>query len=60
MRLIDADMLKEHYSWWGDDNERKKLFDTIIDLQPTVVVEDSAKGGQENVGSELVWSSRSR
>lgn len=43
MRLIDADALKKHYSWWGDypeeapeRAEEKKIFDTIIDLQPTV------------------------
>ena len=34
MRLIDADALKQHYSWWEDD--RQKLFDSIIDQQPTV------------------------
>lgn len=42
MRLIDADKLKLHYSWWeGFDNlkEAKKDFDTIVDLQPTVTVE---------------------
>ena len=39
MRLIDADKLKEHYVWWGEDNENKKLFDEIIDLQPTVTIE---------------------
>ena len=33
-RLIDADKLKQHYSWW--QNEQKNIFDTIIDLQPTV------------------------
>ena len=44
-RLIDADKLKQHYSWWGgligDDFvselvEQKKVFDTIVDVQPTV------------------------
>ena len=34
MRLIDADKLKQHYAWWND--ERKELFDTIVDIQPTV------------------------
>ena len=34
MRLIDADKLKAHYSWW--DNEEKKVFDDIVDVQPTV------------------------
>ena len=33
-RLIDAEKLKNHYSWW--DNEEQKTFDTIVDLQPTV------------------------
>lgn len=33
-RLIDADKLKEHYAWWN--NEEKKIFDEIVDLQPTV------------------------
>lgn len=35
-KLIDADKLKAHYAWW--DNEDKKIFDTIIDLQPEAVV----------------------
>lgn len=34
MRLIDADKLKAHYAWWGD--ERKEIFDQIVDQQPTV------------------------
>lgn len=40
-RLIDAERLKRHYSWWEcteSGNERKKVFDTIIDLQPTADV----------------------
>lgn len=32
-RLIDADKLKQHYSWWNDVT--KELFDEIVDLQPT-------------------------
>jgi len=39
MRLIDADKLKAHYSWWegeGEVDERKRLFDDIVDQQPTV------------------------
>lgn len=39
MRLIDADALKQHYAWWGETEsgaERKRLFDEIIDQQPTV------------------------
>lgn len=34
MRLIDADKLKKHYAWWEDD--RQKLFDEIVNQQPTV------------------------
>lgn len=34
MRLINADALKKHYAWWEDD--RQKLFDSIVDSQPTV------------------------
>lgn len=33
MRLIDADKLKNHYSWWN--NEEKEMFDAIVDAQPT-------------------------
>ena len=42
MRLIDADKLKQHFSWWPDDmtvENAKEAFNTIIDLQPTVVEE---------------------
>ena len=39
MRLIDADKLKQHYAWWND--EIKELFDTIVDLQPTVEPESA-------------------
>lgn len=41
-RLIDADRLKAHYCWWAGGSkemsidEAKKIFDTIIDVQPTV------------------------
>lgn len=34
-RLIDAEKLKKHYAWWEDD-ERRTLFDQIVDAQPTV------------------------
>lgn len=37
MRLIDADALKKHYAWWED--EKQKLFDSIVDQQPTVDAE---------------------
>lgn len=47
MRLIDADKLKKHYAWWGNDGEeyreRKADFDVIVDLQPTV---DPVKHGR--------------
>lgn len=52
-RLIDADKLKQHYSWWGgligDDYvselvEQKKVFDTIVDVQPTVDAEPMRHG----------------
>ncbi len=36
MRLIDADKLKAHYAWWGDDDQQKQIFDDIVDRQPTV------------------------
>ena len=36
MRPIDADRLKIHYAWWGNDNEENQIFDTIIDIQPTL------------------------
>lgn len=42
MRLIDADKLKAHYSWWKNATremtmgEAKDIFDDIVDLQPTI------------------------
>lgn len=45
MRPIDADKLKEHYSWWNDD--LKRLFDEIVDLQPTLTEgEEDGKDGK--------------
>lgn len=44
-RLIDADKLKEHYSWWENGTaemtlaEAKRIFDVIVFLQPTVDAE---------------------
>ena len=35
-KYIDAEKLKRHYAWW--DDEAKKIFDEIIDLQPTADV----------------------
>ena len=37
-RLIDAEKLKKHYAWWEDD-ERRRLFDQIVDAQPTIDAE---------------------
>jgi len=34
-KLIDAEKLKKHYAWWEDD-ERRTLFDQIVDAQPTI------------------------
>ena len=42
MRLIDADKLKQHYAWWNDEN--KELFDTIVDIQPTIEPEEAKRG----------------
>ena len=39
MRLIDAEKLKHHYSWWGQDDPNKEIFDEIIHRQPTVDAE---------------------
>ena len=36
IKYIDADKLKRHYAWW--DDEEKKIFDEIIDLQPAADV----------------------
>ena len=52
-RLIDANKLKNHYAWWEGGtgeityDEAKKLFDTIVDLQPTV--EQPQKNATENM-----------
>lgn len=40
-RMIDADLLKQHYAWWGAQDinselkEYKEMFDQIVDAQPT-------------------------
>lgn len=36
MKIIDADRLKQHYAWWG--NENQEIFDTIVDEQPPLDV----------------------
>lgn len=43
MRLIDADALKAHYAWWGDDDQQKQIFDDIVDRQPTVDPKEAEK-----------------
>lgn len=39
-RLIYAEKLKAHYSWWANSQDElkefKRVFDEIINLQPTV------------------------
>lgn len=37
-RLIDADRLKAHYAWWGEDSDKRRTFDCIVDVQPTVEI----------------------
>ena len=41
-RYIDAEKLKKHYAWWGDEN--KETFDAIIDQQPTADVQELKRG----------------
>lgn len=41
-KYIDADKLKRHYAWW--DDEAKKIFDEIIDLQPAADVQEVQHG----------------
>lgn len=59
MRLIDADALKEHYSWWGiypgtEKAEYKVILDDIVNLQPTV--EHTGKWVRHHIGSnEIPW-----
>lgn len=42
MRPIDADKLKAHYAWWNE--ERREVFDTIVDMQPTIDAEPVRHG----------------
>lgn len=59
MRLIDADKLKAHYSWWGSEGasgelkERKADFDVIVDLQPTVEAEPITRVRWIDIKKEL-------
>lgn len=50
-RLIDADKLKNHYAWWGQGGGsglyQKKTFDTIVDLQPTIIESNIEVQGDE-------------
>lgn len=68
MRLIDADKLKEHYSWWHDMEDvytnnslqqDAEDLDVIIDVQPTV---DPVQHGRwerhysrPNVYADMFW-----
>ena len=52
MRLIDADKLKQHYAWWNDENN--ELFDTIVDIQPTVESDASVKANVDFAGRAIV------
>ena len=42
-KYISANKLKEHYSWWGD-TEQRQIFDTIVDLQPAADVAEVRHG----------------
>ena len=45
MRYIDADKLKQHYTWIRyADSETADLFDNIIDQQPTADVRENVRG----------------
>lgn len=50
MRLIDADKLKQHFEWWGDDDPMKEIFDRIIDQQPTVEIKGAEERGLDAEG----------
>ena len=45
-KYIDAEKLKRHYAWWND--ESKKIFDEIIDLQPDADVAEVRHGRWED------------
>ena len=64
-RYIDADKLKEHYMWWGGgftanckdgQKEVKKIFDEIIDLQPTADVRENVRGEWIDDGIHGDWA----
>ncbi len=53
MRLIDADKLKRHFAWWDDNDtveNAKEVFNTIIDLQPTVEEREVSRENNFNQG----------
>lgn len=62
MRLIDADKLKKHYAWWDsvgamdELKERKKDFDDIINVQPTVEAEPIRHGHWTDNGEVIICS----
>lgn len=46
-RYIDADKLKAHYAWWGNNDTSatmKEVFDSIVGRQPTADVRENIKG----------------
>lgn len=43
-KYIDADKLKEHYAWWGEDSEEKRIIDEIVDVQPSADVVEVKHG----------------
>lgn len=59
MRLIDADALKAHYAWLGEnasdedkEDERsayhwKIVFDQIVDAQPTISSDAGMQGNEK-------------
>lgn len=62
MRPIDAEKLKAHYSWWNE--ERREVFDAIVDMQPTIDaapvrhgkwIEEDGYQICSNCGEEHAW-----
>ena len=52
-KYIDADKLKRHYAWW--DDESKKIFDEIIDLQPAADVEEVVRCKYCKYSEEFIY-----
>lgn len=48
-KYIDADKLKEHYAWWGEDSEEKRIIDEIVDVQPSADVVEVKHGKWQDV-----------